>query len=87
MAHLGDRKFWKVRFPHPVWVDGLGMVEQIDTTVDPETKQPRLTGVSITWLAADRLLKVVTAAGETLICPAGWCGKQKFEDLTAKAKT
>lgn len=85
MGHLGDRKFWKVRFVHPVWVDGLGMVEQIDTSPDPETKAPRLVGVSITWLAQDRLLKVVTAAGETLLCPAGWCGKQKFDDLT-KAK-
>jgi hypothetical protein len=86
MAPLPDRKFSMIRFVHPVWVDGLGMVDKLDTTPDPETRKPRLEGVSMTWLVEEGLLKVVTRSGETLINPAGWSGKPIYPDLTKSKK-
>jgi hypothetical protein len=80
---MTDRKISYARFAHPVWVDGLGMVDMIDTRPDLETGKPKLEMVSMTWLGEDRLLKVVTRAGETLIAAAASM-KQQFEDLTKK---
>ncbi len=67
MGRLHDKKIALVRFRGPVWVDGLGMVDKLDTTPDPDTGKARLEGVSITWLAEECLLRVSTSAGETLI--------------------
>lgn len=64
---MPDRKISLVRFRGPVWVDGLGMLDKLDITTDPDTNKPRTDGVSITWLADEQLLRISTKAGETLI--------------------
>jgi hypothetical protein len=85
MAHLADKKLAKVRFTMPVWVDGLGMTHLIDTTVDPDTGKPRDEGVSLTWLADERLVRVTTRLGETLVaCDCSF--KPQYDDRRTPAK-
>jgi len=63
-----------------MWIDGLGVVNEVDTTLDPDTGKPRLAGVSMTWLAAEKLLRIATNSGETLVSsPVGM--KPIYDDL------
>ncbi len=81
-----NRKLAYVMFAHPVWVDGLGAVDRLDVRPDPDTGVSKLPGVSVTWLTEERLLRVSTSSGETLLC-VPWSGKPVYEDrLAAKSK-
>lgn len=77
-------KLNRVMFQGPVWIDGLGTVDRLDISPDVDTGRPKLPGVSITWLAEERLLRVSTHAGETLLC-VPWSGKPVYEDRASAA--
>ncbi len=79
-------KLNRVLFPHPVWVDGLGTVDRIDISPDADTGASKLPGVLMTWLAEERLLRVSTASGETLLA-VPWSGKPVYEDRVLAAKS
>lgn len=81
---MADRKISYAKFVHPVWVDGLGMVDSLDSRTDPDTKAPK-DPVTMTWLAEDRLLRVSCKAGETLLSVA--CSlKPVYEDRVKSSK-
>lgn len=81
---MTDRKLSYVKFAHPVWVDGLGMVDQLDIRLDADTRKPKNAGVTLTWLCEERVLRVSTSAGETLLSAA--CSmKPVYEDRAAAA--
>jgi hypothetical protein len=67
MERSVDRKLVYVRFLHPAAIKGLGMVDHLDCRSDPETKAPITPGVSMTWLGTERLLRVSTPAGESIV--------------------
>jgi hypothetical protein len=81
---LENRKISKVVFAHPVWVDGLGMIDRLDVSPDVDTGRAKVEGVSMTWLAAERVLRVVTLAGETWLAVA--CSMKPVYELHAGVK-
>jgi hypothetical protein len=68
-----DLKILSVRFTQPVEIKGMGMLCLLNLGSDAETKKPFNEGVSATWVAAARAVRVVTKAGETWV-PEGSVG-------------
>jgi hypothetical protein len=64
---IDDLKVLTVRFTLPIEVKGLGMVDLLRFDVDPDTGKPRNEGISATWMAAARAMRIVTKAGETWV--------------------
>lgn len=82
-----NTKLSYVRFHIPADIDGLGCTDRIDTRPDPESGRPRLMGVTMTWLAQERVLRVTTAAGATWVFESNLASaKPVYEDLVKAAK-
>jgi hypothetical protein len=81
-----NTKLSYVRFRAPVAIKGLGMVDHLDTRLDPETRKPLLDGVSMTWLAQERVLRVTTTQGESWVFEATLASAEPvYEDRAAAA--
>jgi hypothetical protein len=64
---IDDLKILAVRFTQPIEVKGLGMCDLLRFDIDPDTGKPRNEGISATWMAAARAVRIVTKAGETWV--------------------
>lgn len=63
-----NRKIGRARFAYPVWVNGLGMTQELDLTDDADSGKSKAPGVLMTWLSDERLMRVTVAGfGETLV--------------------
>jgi len=63
---MADNNFIRVYFKTPAWVQGLGMVGDVDTRPDPETGRPRIEAI-ITLVADLGWLRISTPSGETWV--------------------
>jgi hypothetical protein len=64
---IEDLKILSVRFIRPVQLKGAGMVDHLELGPDPETGKPLNEGITATWFAAARAIRVSTPKGETWV--------------------
>lgn len=82
-----DLKILSVRFVRPTELKGLGMVDLLNLDIDPETKQPFKPGVSATWVALARAIRVTTSKGETWVPEGNICSFQPLYEQRAVPTT
>ncbi len=84
---MTDTKIASVRFVHPAAVAGQGMVDRLDVSIDPDTKQSRLPGCIMTLIEEGRWLRISTVAGESLVPSSNIASvRVLYEDRIAAAK-